>query len=322
MTKNFTLRNLFLLILFLSVSFTSRTYAAIVINEIYAAGGNASAAYNSDYVELYNNGATSVNISGYSLQYAAPGTTAGSFGTCLLPTTGDTTIEPGTYYLIQLGSNNTSVGSPLPTPDTVPTCSPASLSSTTGGGISNSGGKLLLVSDGTAIAISTTPGTVGCPATTATIVDFVGYGTANCSETAPAPAPANTQSSIKRTPTGTDTNNNSVDFTSGVPTPQASGSTAAGATAGGRVTLPNGRGIFRAVITMTDSQGNQRTAFTNQQGYFNFTDVPGGENYIFTASHRRYQFAAPSQIQFIAEDNAGINFTATGGNDFFSPVLP
>jgi len=100
------------------------------------------------------------------------------------------------------------------------------------------------------------------------------------------------------------------------------GPAAVGATASGRVTLPNGRGIFRAVVTMTDSQGNVQTAYTNQQGYFNFTDVAGGETYIFTATHRRYQFAVSSQVQFIAEDNPGINFTATDGNGFFSPIFP
>ncbi len=306
MNKIFTLRNLFVSIVFLSASFTSQTYAAIVINEVYGAGGNTGATYNRDYVELYNNGATSVDISGYSLQYN-PATSAGVYTVCTI-TAADTLIEPNTYFLIQLGTQNAGVGNPIPTADSIPVCNT---------NISATAGKLALVNSTTQLIDN------ACPPTGATIVDFVGYGaTANCSETAPAPAPANNQSSIRRTTTGVDTNNNSVDFTSGVPTPQASGSTAAGATASGRVTLPNGRGIFRALVTMTDSQGNARTAYTNQQGYFNFTDVPGGENYIFTASHRRYQFAVSSQVQFIAEDNPGINFTATDGNGFFSPVFP
>jgi hypothetical protein len=87
--------------------------------------------------------------------------------------------------------------------------------------------------------------------------------------------------------------------------------TAAPAQVSGRVTQPNGRGIFRARVTMTDSQGNIQTEYTNQQGYFTFTSVPGGETYIFTAWHLRYQFEQPSQIQFIGEDNDGINFVGT-----------
>ncbi len=84
--------------------------------------------------------------------------------------------------------------------------------------------------------------------------------------------------------------------------------TAAGTTAGGRVTEANGRGIFRVLVTMTDATGNQRQAFTNQLGYYNFADVAGGEVYIFSAFHRRYQFEQPNQIQFIGEENDGINF--------------
>ena len=87
--------------------------------------------------------------------------------------------------------------------------------------------------------------------------------------------------------------------------------TAAGTTAGGRVTEANNRGIFRALVTMTDSQGNQRTAYTNQLGFYQFADVAGGQVYVFTAQHRRYQFDQPTQIQFIGEERDGINFTGT-----------
>ncbi len=84
--------------------------------------------------------------------------------------------------------------------------------------------------------------------------------------------------------------------------------TVAGTTAGGRVTEPNGRGIYRVLITMTDQTGNQRQAYTNQLGYFQFEDVAGGQVYIFSAFHRRYQFEQPTQVQFIGEENDGINF--------------
>ncbi len=99
------------------------------------------------------------------------------------------------------------------------------------------------------------------------------------------------------------------------------GTSAAGATVGGRVTFLSGRGIFRAVVTMTDSQGDVQTAYTDQSGFFNFTNVPGGETYIFTVSHRRYQFAQSSQVQFIGEDNPGINFTASGGSVFSGSMM-
>lgn len=92
---------------------------------------------------------------------------------------------------------------------------------------------------------------------------------------------------------------------------QAIGPTAAGTTAGGRVTEANGRGIFRALVTMTDSMGNQRQAYTNQLGYYNFEDVAGGQVYVFTAQHRRYQFDQPTQVQFVGEEQDGINFVGS-----------
>ncbi len=92
--------------------------------------------------------------------------------------------------------------------------------------------------------------------------------------------------------------------------------TAAGATAGGRVTEANGRGIYRILITLTDSQGNQRQVYTNQQGYYSFEDVAGGQVYIFSAFHRRYQFEQPTQVQFIGEEETGINFIGSPSSIF------
>ena len=83
-------------------------------------------------------------------------------------------------------------------------------------------------------------------------------------------------------------------------------------TAGGRVTEANGRGIFRARVTLIDSQGFEQYAYTNPQGYYSFPDVPGGQTYIFTVRHLRYQFAAPSLVEFVDEDNPNINFVSAG----------
>jgi hypothetical protein len=125
-----------------------------------------------------------VNISGYSLQYAT--STGTSFTRCNI-IAANTIIEPGKYFLIQLGTTNSTVGGAIPTPDATPTCNV---------NIAASVGKLALVSNTTTLDGTT------CPPTGATIVDFVGYGTGtDCSEgNAPAPAPANNQSSIQRIP--------------------------------------------------------------------------------------------------------------------------
>lgn len=84
--------------------------------------------------------------------------------------------------------------------------------------------------------------------------------------------------------------------------------TAASVTIGGRVLTTRGRGIFRAQVSMTDSSGTMRSVFTNPFGYYQFGDVPAGETYIFTVSHKQYVFAA--QVVSINEAIENLNFTA------------
>ncbi|RXM40370.1 nuclease [Chryseobacterium sp. CH21] len=173
--------------------------AQIVINEIYGAGGGSTASilYKYDFVELKNIGSTTVTLTGAYLQYAsAAGTFNGGNSNHALPSI---TLAPGQTYLLQEGSVGTA-GGDLPTPDAIGTIN-----------LSGSAGKLALTSDNTAPTA----------ATSANVIDFLGYGTtASYFEgTGPAPAPSNT-TSIARL--AGDTNNNSVDFTGGTPTPQNS----------------------------------------------------------------------------------------------------
>ena len=62
-----------------------------------------------------------------------------------------------------------------------------------------------------------------CP-TDPSIVDLVGYGRANCSETAPAGSPSNITASLRGHDGCDETNDNSADFANGAPTPRNSGS--------------------------------------------------------------------------------------------------
>ena len=278
---------------FLSLIFASQASAAIVINEVYGGGGNTNAPYQNDFVELYNNGTTSVNINGYSVQYAPA--TSNAFSSCAITTasaaSGDTIIEPGSYYLIQFAGGTT--GSPLPTPN---------VSCTTG--LSVTAGKVALVTGTTSINGTT------CPPTGGTIVDFVGYGsTANCFEGASyAPAGSNTQS-IQRI-MGMDTNNNSADFTTTTTiTPQANAPTAAGATINGRITDSRGRGLQRVVVMMTGGGIEEPIyATTSAFGYYHFEDVPAGNTYILTASSIRYTFDQPTIVININGDLDGADF--------------
>jgi len=167
----------------------------LVISQIYGGGGNASATYRNDFIEVFNRGTTTIDFSvtSYSVQYAAATSTFSSNKTDI--TSG--TLLPGHYFLIQEASGG-GAGIPLPTPDA------------SGGTINMSAtaGKVALV-----LGTMNLTGS-GCPFG-ATIVDFVGYGsTANCSETSPI-AVSGTNSnarSLIRTNSCIDTNNNSADF--------------------------------------------------------------------------------------------------------------
>jgi hypothetical protein len=92
---------------------------------------------------------------------------------------------------------------------------------------------------------------------------------------------------------------------------QVQAPTAASVTVGGRVITSRGRGIRNVVVTMTDSNGNTRTATSSSFGYYRFTDVPAGETYIFTARGKRFSFRQNSQVHSIVEDIDDINFVAS-----------
>jgi DNA/RNA endonuclease G (NUC1) len=173
--------------------------STIVISQIYPGGGNGSATYTNDYVQLYNRGNATVDLSGWSLQYApATGT---SDWTGRQPLGG--TIGPGQYYLIALASGG-AVGSALP---------PANVAGLINMG--QSAGKVALVDTFDVLSGQ-------CPSSPH-VMDLVGYGTtANCWEgtgAAPAPTPVNVTALVRQDGGFTDTNDNKSDFVTGVPAP-------------------------------------------------------------------------------------------------------
>jgi parallel beta-helix repeat protein len=107
------------------------------------------------------------------------------------------------------------------------------------------------------------------------------------------------------TATATDANGNTSEFSQNFPT---SGPTAASVTVSGRVLAADGRGISKAFVTMVDINGNTRTTLTTPFGYYRFFDVPAGEVYIFTVSHKLHQFAPASQTLTINADEENLNF--------------
>lgn len=87
--------------------------------------------------------------------------------------------------------------------------------------------------------------------------------------------------------------------------------TASSVSVGGRVVTADERGMYKARVTLTDSNGNTRTVLTNQFGYYSFTEVSVGETYVLSISHKRYQFVQPTQLLFVIEELYDVNFTAS-----------
>ncbi|MEZ4307779.1 MAG: lamin tail domain-containing protein [Polyangiaceae bacterium] len=173
---------------FMSDGLPATCTGGVRISQVYGAGGNVGALYTNDFIELFNGGTTTVDLSTWAVHYASSG------GTSWQKTNLTGSIAPGGYYLIQEGGGAN--GSPLPTPDVT-----ASIS------MSGTAGKVVLTNDQTAL------GTVSCPATAA-VVDIVGFGAAtNCFEGTGPTANLSVTTSAQRKGLGcTDSNSTSGDM--------------------------------------------------------------------------------------------------------------
>jgi phosphatidylserine/phosphatidylglycerophosphate/cardiolipin synthase-like enzyme len=174
----------------------------IVISEVYGGGGNSGSTWKNDFVEIYNPTNAPVNLNGWSIQYGS------ATGAMLQVTALSGAIQAKSFYLVQ-ESQGTGGTRNLPTPDAIGIIAMASGS-----------GKVALVKD---TSLVSGPNDL-------TVVDFVGYGTANLSEGSAAPLLSNTTSaerkasasstdvtlapggSEEKAGNGWDTNNNSNDF--------------------------------------------------------------------------------------------------------------
>ncbi|WP_026567708.1 Ig-like domain-containing protein [Bacillus sp. UNC41MFS5] len=211
-----SMASLLLISTFLPSGLSTRAHAEqadhIVISQVFGGGGNGTgtnaAPYNKDFIELYNPTDQSVDLTGWSVQYASSG------GTGWTPTPLTGTIPAHGYYLISEGGGAAGVN--LPTPEA-------------SGAISMSGtaGKVALFKDKTTAASGAKP---------TEAIDFVGFGSATAFEgSGPTKAPSNT-TSVQRRPYANvdpapgkgnawDTDDNAADFNTGAVTPRNTTST-------------------------------------------------------------------------------------------------
>ena len=181
----------------------------MVLSQVYGGGGNSGATLKNDYIELYNGGASAVSLAGWSVQYASASGT-----TWQVTNLGAYTLQPGQYYLIQeaQGAGGTQN---LPTPDATGTIP-----------MSGTAGKVALVSSTTALS--------GSAPSSPSIVDVVGFGSANFYEgSGPAPAPSNTAADLRAAAGCTDTDQNNSDFATATPVPRNTASPKGSCSVGG-----------------------------------------------------------------------------------------
>jgi len=170
----------------------------VVISQVYGAGGNSGASFQNDFIELFNRGNASVDLTGWAVQYAS------ATGTTWSKTDLSGMLAPGKYLLIQQASGGAN-GSPLPTPDITGTIAMAA-----------NAGKIVLTNTNTLIASGTS-----CPAG-ATVVDILGYGTtANCFEgSGPTGNLSATAAALRAMNGCTETDSNASDFAVSAPNPR------------------------------------------------------------------------------------------------------
>ncbi|ALK96351.1 endonuclease/exonuclease/phosphatase [Massilia sp. WF1] len=175
------------------------TGTAVVISQLYGGGGNTGATHKNDFIELFNRSNAAVDLGSWSVQYAS------ATGTSWQVTRLTGVIQPGQYYLVQEAAGS-GAGADMPQADASGSIS-----------MSATNGKVALVSSQTALS--------GSSPTSTTLVDLVGFGTANGFEgSAPTAVLSNGTGAVRKESGCTDNNDNAGDFTVGTVSPRTSAS--------------------------------------------------------------------------------------------------
>jgi hypothetical protein len=161
----------------------------VKISQAYGGGGNSGSTYKNDFIEIFNQASTPIDISGWSVQYASANQQ--NWQVTPVCASAPCVIAPGHYFLIQelAGASGTTF---LPTADAIGTIP-------MGAGSAQA-----------ALVDNITPLTGICP-TNVAIVDFVGYGASGC----PNPmgsALSNTTAAVRKGNGCIDTDNDHNDF--------------------------------------------------------------------------------------------------------------
>ena len=262
--------------------------AQVVISQIYGGAGATGATYTNDYIVLFNRAPVAVNVSSWSVQYAAATGTSWS----RINLTGS--IPASGYYLVQCASGTGT--SPLPiTPDASGTA--ISMSATVG--------KVALVANQTTIgAVNYVPPGVGG------VVDFVAYGATAAAVygfegSGAATVNPSTTLAVWRLVDGcTDTQNNATDFVASAPLPRNTASATnpcTGIDPRGACCLVNGTCIYASASECATASGTYKGDY-----------IPCAVG-TYTVTN--------NSAALIDISATGTNITGTGGDTFINPAL-
>src|SRR5205814_2432659 len=78
----------------------------VKISQVYGGGGNSGATYTNDFIEVFNQGPITIDVSSWSVQYQSATVTGAWQVTNMCPAAQTCTVAPGHYYLVQESQGN------------------------------------------------------------------------------------------------------------------------------------------------------------------------------------------------------------------------
>jgi hypothetical protein len=286
----------------------------LVISQLYTRGGEAGALFQNDYVEIFNRGSSSVDLSGWGLNLRINDGTVASTVLVRFGSNISLPVAPGRYALVKLSGGTE--GQPLPATLFDLSLSPVPLN------LGGAGGEVALLRPGGSVPL------LGCPpAQSAGVADYVGYGTGvTCSEGSAAPAPSPTTALVRLGGGCVDVDNNLLDFRLGVPNPRSFSTPAAPCGAAPPVSAFNfaapqfdtfeGAGRAQIIVTRAgdlstsasvdyatiDGTATERGDYTTAEGTLQF--APGESQKSFDVLITDDAFAEPNETVGLTLSNA------------------
>ena len=84
--------------------------------------------------------------------------------------------------------------------------------------------------------------------------------------------------------------------------------TASSVSVSGKVATKSGQGVSRALVTLTDSDGQTVTVTTNPFGYYRFSEVSVGESYTISVKAKNRRFSPSVQLINVNDFVENVNF--------------